>query len=82
MKLSVVIPARNEEGNIEQTLIGLRNHLDSANITDFELIVVDDGSQDATCFLVKAFVTSLKDSLNIIWIIKFAMRFMTNLKRG
>src|SRR5258705_9401490 len=54
MKLSVVIPARNEEGNIEQTLIGLRDHLDHANITDFELLVVDDGSTDATNALVQA----------------------------
>jgi dolichol-phosphate mannosyltransferase len=54
MKLSVVIPARNEEGNIEQTLIGLRNHLDSAKLADFELLVVDDGSTDATYPLVQA----------------------------
>jgi dolichol-phosphate mannosyltransferase len=52
MKLSIVIPARNEEGNIVSTLIGLRDHLDSAGINDLEIIVVDDGSSDRTNELV------------------------------
>lgn len=54
MKLSIVIPARNEEGNIEKTIPLLRDHLDEAGIRDFEILVVDDGSRDATNALVQA----------------------------
>lgn len=48
MKLSIVIPARNEAGNIGQTLALLRGHLDQSGIRDFEILVVDDGSADDT----------------------------------
>jgi dolichol-phosphate mannosyltransferase len=47
MRISVVIPARNEEGSIEPTLAGLRATLDREGIP-FEIVVVDDGSSDAT----------------------------------
>ena len=53
MKLSVLIPARNEAGQIVSTLTALSKHLDEALLTNFELIVVDDGSQDATASLVE-----------------------------
>lgn len=42
--LSIVVPARNEEANVERcvrSLLGQR-------LSDFEVIVVDDGSSDAT----------------------------------
>ncbi|RLE34190.1 MAG: glycosyltransferase family 2 protein [Acidobacteria bacterium] len=48
MKLSVVIPARNEEGHLDSTLEGLVSHLDTDTIRSFEIIVVDDGSTDRT----------------------------------
>ncbi|MEZ4670697.1 MAG: glycosyltransferase family 2 protein [Anaerolineae bacterium] len=48
MKLSIVIPARNEEGNIGSTLNLLTSHLDGAGVNNFEIIVVDDGSKDRT----------------------------------
>jgi glycosyltransferase involved in cell wall biosynthesis len=41
MKLSIVIPARNEEGNIGKTLHLLSTHLDGADVTNFEILVVD-----------------------------------------
>jgi dolichol-phosphate mannosyltransferase len=47
MKLSIVIPARNESGNIGQTLDALRETLFTEEI-DYEIIVVDDGSSDNT----------------------------------
>ena len=47
LKLSVVIPARDEEGSIEATLFLLRQTLRSEQIPH-ELIVVDDGSADST----------------------------------
>jgi dolichol-phosphate mannosyltransferase len=54
MKLSIVIPARNEEGNVEKTVVRLRDHLDAAGIRDHEILVVDDGSRDRTFDLVQA----------------------------
>lgn len=52
MKLSIVIPARNEEGNIGRTLNALVEHLDKNDIQTFEILVVDDGSTDGTYSLV------------------------------
>jgi dolichol-phosphate mannosyltransferase len=54
VKLSLVMPARNEEGCIIQTLERFRDVL-SANVSDFEIVVVDDGSTDATADHVRAF---------------------------
>ncbi len=47
MNLSVVIPARNEGGNIGNTLENLIRRLDRESLS-FELIAVDDGSEDDT----------------------------------
>jgi len=47
MKLSVVIPAHNEEGAIEATLTELYEALDAEDI-DHELVVVNDNSRDST----------------------------------
>lgn len=47
MKLSVVIPARNEEGCIESTVRDLARTLIAAGI-DHEILVVDDRSTDRT----------------------------------
>lgn len=47
MKLSVVIPAFNEEGCIESTVLDLLAALNAENI-DCEILVVNDNSQDQT----------------------------------
>lgn len=47
MKLSIVIPARNEAASIETTLWALRKTLTESQI-DAEIVVVDDGSTDGT----------------------------------
>jgi dolichol-phosphate mannosyltransferase len=47
MKLSVVIPARDEEGSIERTVADIATALARERIP-FEIMVVDDGSTDQT----------------------------------
>lgn len=47
MKLSIVIPARNEAKNIGETIDRLTERLKKENIV-YELIAVDDGSSDTT----------------------------------
>jgi Glycosyltransferases involved in cell wall biogenesis len=47
MKLSVVIPARNEAGNIGATIDALRARLRQERVP-YEILVVDDGSTDTT----------------------------------
>jgi dolichol-phosphate mannosyltransferase len=52
VKLSVLIPAQNEEGSIEKTLDQLATTLDGEGI-DYELLVVDDSSTDSTFSVVE-----------------------------
>jgi dolichol-phosphate mannosyltransferase len=47
VKLSVVMPARNEASSIEPTLRGLAAELEAAGI-EHELLVIDDASTDGT----------------------------------
>jgi dolichol-phosphate mannosyltransferase len=51
--LSVVIPARNEAGNIGPTVDAIRERLQQEKIA-YEIVVVDDGSTDATADEVRA----------------------------
>lgn len=53
MKLSVVIPAQNEEGSVGQTVEGIVAALEREGI-DYEVLVVDDGSSDRTAEVVAA----------------------------
>ena len=53
MKLSVVIPAQNEEGAVGSTVEGLAEALEGEGI-DYEIVVVDDDSEDSTNAVVKA----------------------------
>ena len=50
--ISVVIPAYNEEGVIGEVIDSVSFYLKQAGIP-FEIIVVDDGSQDRTCATLK-----------------------------
>jgi dolichol-phosphate mannosyltransferase len=52
MKLSLVIPARDEASQIADTICGLVVALEDAGISDFEILVVDDGSRDQTAAIV------------------------------
>jgi dolichyl-phosphate beta-glucosyltransferase len=52
--LSIVIPAFNEERRLPPTLIDVVDYFDRAE-TNYEVIVVDDGSTDKTCEVVRKF---------------------------
>lgn len=66
MKLSVVIPAYNEEGSIEETVTEIQLALEKNNI-DHEIFIVDDNSTDNTATILKKLSTktpSLKHEIN------------------
>ena len=58
--LSVVIPAYNEESRIRATLSATTTHLRKQPYP-WEMLVVDDGSTDATAELVQEFIETCED---------------------
>lgn len=54
VKLSVIIPAYNEEKNIGRTLRAIVNFFGHLRSYDYEIIVIDDGSRDLTSRVVRA----------------------------
>jgi dolichyl-phosphate beta-glucosyltransferase len=57
VRLSVVVPAYNEAGRIRQTLEELLAHLHTS-VPDYEIRVVDDGSEDETATIVESIAES------------------------
>jgi dolichol-phosphate mannosyltransferase len=53
VKLSVLIPAQDEEGSIGQTVEGIVAVLEREGI-DYEVLVIDDGSTDSTAATIAA----------------------------
>jgi dolichol-phosphate mannosyltransferase len=53
MKLSVVMPAQNEEGSVGHTVEGVVAALEREGV-DYEVVVVDDDSEDSTGDVVRA----------------------------
>jgi dolichol-phosphate mannosyltransferase len=53
MKLSVVMPAQNEEGSVAATVEGVVAALERERI-EYEVVVVDDDSEDSTAEVVEA----------------------------
>ncbi len=60
MKLSVIIPAKNEEGNIEETIKEINNILLDKNILH-EIIVINDNSNDSTLEILKFLKKNIKE---------------------
>jgi dolichol-phosphate mannosyltransferase len=53
VKLSVVIPAQDEEGSVGKTVEGVVAVLEREQV-DYEVLVIDDGSEDGTAAVVEA----------------------------
>lgn len=53
MSISIIIPAYNAEKTIERCLKSIKNQKDIANIK--EILIVDDGSTDATSEIIRKF---------------------------
>tara|TARA_R110001592_G_scaffold71295_2_gene218014 strand:+ start:684 stop:1442 length:759 start_codon:yes stop_codon:yes gene_type:complete len=64
IRLSLIIPAYNEAGRIEKTLRLVLRYLDDADYSA-EVIVVDDGSTDATAGVIRAFRTAYTTPLRL-----------------
>ncbi|MDP2924118.1 MAG: glycosyltransferase family 2 protein [Candidatus Omnitrophota bacterium] len=58
--LSVIIPAFNEEEIIEESILLLYDKLKN-NVMDYEIIVVDDGSNDETSYIARQLSLVIKD---------------------
>ena len=56
--LSIVVPAYNEEHRLPPTLAALSAYL-SAQPLRWEIVVVDDGSRDATCAVVESAMATI-----------------------
>jgi dolichol-phosphate mannosyltransferase len=46
--LSIIVPAFNEEGNIQNALVGIDAAAARAGLDEYEIIVINDGSTDRT----------------------------------
>jgi len=57
LKLSLVIPVFNEDENLDKLYANLKNVL-VGELADSEIIIVDDGSQDASVELIKRIIES------------------------
>jgi len=60
MKLSVIIPAYNEEGRIRKTLLTMDGYLSQVHY-EYEILVVNDGSKDSTASLVRSMEGKVKN---------------------
>jgi len=58
-KLFVVLPAYNEEASLGKLLSRIKNTLSDVHISNYEVIVVNDGSEDNTIGVAKNFQTQM-----------------------
>ena len=61
MKLSIILPARNEEFLIKDTLKDIVSFLKKRKIADYEILVVINGTQDRTDNIVADFADKNKN---------------------
>lgn len=60
VKVSVILPTYNEKGNITALLEQLVSALEGMRVEDFELLVIDDSSNDGTSYAVEEIMKSEK----------------------
>lgn len=63
--ISAVLPAYNEEENIETAVVSLGDTLRSLDLRDWEVIVVDDGSMDRTGEIADRLAASDPDHIRV-----------------
>jgi dolichyl-phosphate beta-glucosyltransferase len=64
-RLSVIIPAHNEESRIEKTLLDIDSYLEKQQY-DYEIIVVNNNSNDGTVDVVKRLESSTVQNARLI----------------
>lgn len=72
MKLSLVVPCYNEEGNVEKFFSEVKRVFDG-NVNDYEFVFVNDGSRDKTLVNLKKLYNEQKDS--DIQVLSFSRNF-------
>jgi glycosyltransferase involved in cell wall biosynthesis len=65
LELSIVLPAYNEEGNIERA-VREADRAGASLVASHEVVVVDDGSRDATAERLAALQAELGDRLRVV----------------
>ncbi|MBX4187015.1 MAG: glycosyltransferase family 2 protein [Candidatus Doudnabacteria bacterium] len=65
VKLSVIIPAYNEEKRIERTLLDVDGYLEKQNY-EYEIIVIDNNSNDRTSEVVKKLEATTVQNARVI----------------
>ena len=73
MKLSLVVPCYNEEGNVEK-FFDLVNEVFEGKVEDYEFVFVNDGSKDDTRKKLKELYYN-KNSKNNIQVLSFSRNF-------
>ncbi len=73
MKLSLIIPCYNEEGNVEK-FFDLVNEKFESRVEDYEFVFVNDGSTDGTRAALKSLYHSRNDKNNV-QILSFSRNF-------
>ena len=59
---SVLIPVYNSEDYIVKTIESLRFSLDSAQLIEFEILILNDGSSDHTLTRIEQYLTAKPDN--------------------
>ena len=60
MKLSIIIPAKDEEGDIEDTLNSIHNILKTNNV-EHEILIINDHSVDSTLEILSSLEKKIKE---------------------